>query len=106
MDVTVFYGAGRYASDSFRIYSPLLSGRGAPQQEQYWVDKRARALERRCLKSGVEMDIGEVGVEDIGEWMSDVDESYDSDSASKEEEWRKVRPTGEQLFQLVLLDGG
>jgi hypothetical protein len=94
LDVTVFYGAGRYASDSFRIYSPLLPGKGAPQKEQYWVEKRARALENHCLTKGGELDSAGVGIEDLGGLMSDEDDVEDWDAGVEEEEWRKVRPTG------------
>jgi len=94
LDVTVFYGAGRYAADSFRIYSPLLPGKGAPQKEQYWVDKRARALEKHCLTKGGEPDSGGAGIEDLGGLMSDEEDGDDRAAGNEEEEWRKVRPTG------------
>ena len=83
--MTVFYGAGRYASDSFRIYSPLMPGRGAPEQEGKWLKKRDRAISRSGASERSEM-----GVEEVGEWMSDDD----SDGKEEEAEWRKVRPTG------------
>lgn len=37
LDVNVFFGAGIYASDSFRIYSDLLPGQGAPSRETEWI---------------------------------------------------------------------
>jgi hypothetical protein len=94
LDVTVFYGAGRYASDSFRIYSPLLPGKGAPQKEQYWVDKRARALERHRLAKSEEPDSGGVGIEGLRGLNSDEDDVGNRYAGNEEEEWRKVRPTG------------
>jgi hypothetical protein len=46
LDVRVFYGSGIYASDSFRMYSPLLPGGGAPRDEERWIAKRTRAVDR------------------------------------------------------------
>lgn len=102
----VFAGAGRYASDSFRIYSHLLAGGGAPEREGRWIEKRARALDRfhgRYSARGqgktgfAEEEDREVedpestgeglGVEDLGEYISDEEDVG-------EEEWRNVRPTG------------
>ena len=83
--MTVFYGAGRYASDSFRIYSPLMPGGGAPDKEGKWLKKRDKAISRSGASEGSEM-----GMEEVGEWMSDDD----SDGKEEEAEWRKVRPTG------------
>lgn len=92
LDVKVFYGAGIYASDSFRIYSPLYAGRGGPEKEEQWLEKRRRAIERKRDASwGSETEKGlEPGVEEVGEWMSDVDE----EDAGEEEEWRRVVPSG------------
>lgn len=95
MDVKVFYGAGVYASDSFRIYSPLYAGRGGPEKEVLWVEKRQRAIERR-LKYGTSIENTEVlepTVEEIGEWLSDDGIG----SEEEEEEWRRVIPLGKSL---------
>lgn len=93
LDVKVFYGAGIYASDSFRIYSPLFAGRGGPEKEGKWVRKRERAIQRHIARNsgdGEDLDVGGGGVEDVGEWLSD-----DESDEVVDEEWRKVRPTGE-----------
>jgi len=89
LDVKVFHGAGIYASDSFRIYSVLLAGRGGPEKEGLWLEKRGRAMERMKEKNvGENVDVGGVGVEEAGEWLSD-EEGDDG-----EEEWRTVRAKG------------
>lgn len=91
LDVKVFFGAGIYASDSFRIYSPLFAGRGGPEEEGKGVMKRERAIQRRQVMRSSEGDDSDlVGVEEIGAWLSD-----DDDDDEVEEEWRKVLPTGE-----------
>lgn len=90
LDVKVFYGAGVYASDSFRIFSPLFSGGGGPEKEDQWVGKRERAIKRRTAKGADDSDEQDVlGVEEVGEWFSDNNEGQEG-----EEEWRKVRPLG------------
>jgi hypothetical protein len=81
LDVRVFYGAGRYASDSFRIYSDLMPGGGGPSREAQWLDKRSRAIERRVQST-------EEGSDDVGAWLSD-EEGDDS-----HEEWRSVVANG------------
>ncbi|OCF42893.1 hypothetical protein I317_03244 [Kwoniella heveanensis CBS 569] len=91
LDVKVFHGAGVYASDSFRIFSHLLSGRGGPERESIWLDRRSRALEKMRTK-GVDWD---GGVEMLGDWLDSDEVEEDMDSVEGEEEWRKVRPTGE-----------
>lgn len=113
LDVRIFFGAGIYASDSFRIYSDLLPGRGGPEKEGKWVKKWERARRRRQARGiekrdeglkeipeagsedeedvGSEQEVqGDVipGVEDLAGWISDEE---GDDSA---DEWRKVRPTG------------
>lgn len=109
LDVTVFAGAGRYASDSFRIYSDLFPGRGAPERETLWVEKHRRALDRRRQSQQTDSterlgsptdthrfttpekgrdETGSLGVEDLGEYLSE-------EESVGEEEWRNVRPTGE-----------
>ena len=118
MDVKIFHGAGRYASDSFRIYSDLFPGKGAPEDESKWVEKRKRAMERyskaktgerACFGSDHRQHVEGVldvvqenisvegeeiaGVEGIGDWLSDDGDVYDAESP--QDEWRKVRPTGE-----------
>lgn len=94
LDVRVFYGAGRYASDSFRIFSTLLPGNGAPEKEQYWLDKRSRALERMRRARDIGTEDGD-GLE-VGEYTSAVDDEADKE----EEEWRKVQPTGRFLYRI------
>jgi hypothetical protein len=106
----VFIGAGMYASDSFRIYSDLLPGRGGPEGERKWVDKWERAVRRwrssprfsldgePSCGQGVEDVCGEDdlvdrtrevgGIEEVGEYLSD-DQADDG-----QEEWRTVRPKG------------
>jgi hypothetical protein len=96
LDVRVFYGAGRYASDSFRIFSTLLPGKGAPEKEQYWVDKRSRALERVRIATdnGTKDEDGDSL--EVGEYTSDVDD----EEHEEEEEWRKVQPTGNFIYRI------
>jgi len=102
LDVRIFHGAGVYASDSFRIYSDLLPGRGGPEKEKLWLDKRERAIGRmkenvaRGLQSSDEekaqertgSEVVERGVEQVGEWLSD------EEGNDVEDEWRSVRPKG------------
>jgi hypothetical protein len=95
LDVTVFAGAGRYASDSFRIYSDLYAGGGAPERETRWLEKRKRAVERiRKARTGEDSKDGTtaheqgVDVTALSGYLSDEEEVG-------EEEWRRVRPTGE-----------
>ena len=95
LDVNAFRGAGRYASDSFRIYSHLLPGSGGPHQESRWVDKRSRALERyRATRPGVN---GEsmLEVETVGGYLSDEEDVG-------VEEWRTVRPTDKELRRYLV----
>lgn len=88
--MNVFYGAGRYASDSFRIYSDLLPGQGAPRDEAKWLEKRHRALSRLPKRRrGTEGDEPSLQVKAVSEFVSD-DEGDDS-----ADEWRTVRPNGE-----------
>lgn len=95
LDVRVFHGAGIYASDSFRIYSPLFPGRGAPEHEGKWVGKRERARERRSHHNPLEHEGGGVdsgvGDGDLDDWLTDEEEDGGDGEA---EEWRHVRPTG------------
>lgn len=95
LDVTVFAGAGRYASDSFRIYSDLYAGGGAPERETRWLEKKERAVDRRrkARKEGPGRDGSRaeeqgVDVEMLSGYLSD-------ETDAGEEEWRRVRPTGE-----------
>ena len=61
-----------------------MPGKGAPDKEGKWLEKRDRAISRSGASEGSEM-----GMEEVGEWMSD-----DDSDGEEEEEWRKVRPTG------------
>lgn len=98
MDVRIFHGAGIYASDSFRIYSDLLLGKGAPELEARWLNKRSRAIGRMKgkirekgegdEKGGTDQVVQGWDIEEIGEYLSDEEEG-------EEEEWRRVRPKGE-----------
>lgn len=104
LDVTVFAGAGRYASDSFRIYSDLYAGRGAPERESRWLDKRARAMDRiRAARKGTEgeSDPAEQGVEveGLSGYLSDEEDVG-------EEEWRTVRPLGECCVAVGISSSG
>jgi len=63
-----------------------MPGKGAPDKEGKWLEKRDRAISRSGASEG-----SEIGVEKVGEWMSDDDSDGDEE---EEEEWRKVRPTG------------
>ncbi|RSH87403.1 hypothetical protein EHS25_003313 [Saitozyma podzolica] len=121
LDVRIFFGAGIYASDSFRIYSDLLPGRGGPEKEGKWVKKWERARRRRQARGiekrdeglkeipeagsedeedvGSEQEVqGDVipGVEDLAGWISDEE---GDDSA---DEWRKVRPTDKELRRYLI----
>ena len=90
-DVKPFYGAGRYASDSFRIYSDLCPGGGGPSKEAHWLAKRTRALRR--MGDANELRTAEAeGEEDLGECLSD-EEGDDS-----HEEWRTVLANGGWSF--------
>ena len=90
LDVKIFHGAGTYASDSFRIYSDLLPGRGGPEMEGKWLEKRTRAVGRMRP-----VNAGEMGVDEVGEWLSDEDAEEGGD------EWRSVRPKGEGFASLT-----
>jgi hypothetical protein len=96
LDVRVFYGAGRYASDSFRIFSTLLPGNGAPEKEKYWLDKRSRALKRMRIARDIGIQDEDGDSLEVGEYTSDVDDEADEE----EEEWRKVQPTGRFLYRI------
>ncbi|WVR07040.1 hypothetical protein IAU60_004079 [Kwoniella sp. DSM 27419] len=100
-DVRVFHGSGIYASDSFRIFSHLPAGRGAPEKEDRWLHKRQRALERmRAEKRGdKEVDVVDGNVTRVREWMSD-DEADGVDEG--EEEWRRVRPNDKELRRYLI----
>lgn len=87
LDVKIFHGAGIYASDSFRIYSNLLPGKGGPEKEGRWLEKRRRAMKRMTAK-GMMKEVLNDRVEEVGEYMSD-EEGEDGG-----EEWRTVRPNG------------
>ena len=87
-DIKVFYGAGVYASDSFRIYSDLLPGGGAPCRERHWEAKRIRAVERRKNALGDE--------EGWEEYLSE------EDTEEGGEEWRKVVPLDKQLRRYLV----
>ncbi|KAK8864398.1 hypothetical protein IAR55_001646 [Kwoniella newhampshirensis] len=110
LDVKVFHGAGVYASDSFRIFSPLLPGKGGPEYEGKWLSKRSRALERITANSKVgNDDLGEgdgeaedLGVEQVAEWMSDDDLDDDDEKGGEEEEWRTVRPKDKELRRYLI----
>ena len=111
LDVKIFRGAGRYASDSFRIYSHLLPGRGGPDRESRWLDKRTRALKRRqdatreSHSNAKDDPIGPLGDEDVAERVLAVEEigEYLSDEEDAgEEEWRRVRPTDKELRRYLV----
>lgn len=89
LDVKVFYGAGVYASESFRIYSDLFPGKGGPEKEGKWLEKRKRAIDR-MRASDMAKGEGEQGVEEVGQYLSD-EEGEDDGS----DEWRTVRANGE-----------
>ena len=119
LDVYPFRGAGRYASDSFRIYSHLLPGKGAPDGEAKWLAKRERAIARakahphrngrsQMKKTSTKVDIDENpvdenakvdeevwGVEELGEYLSD-------DEPEGQEEWRNVKPTDKELRRYLV----
>lgn len=120
LDVRIFFGAGIYASDSFRIYSDLLPGRGAPEKEEKWAEKwerargrwRARGIgkrDERVKRVKGTGDVGYEGEEDIAsgeEVQGDVTPGVevgveelagwisDEEGDDSADEWRKVRPTG------------
>ncbi len=95
LDVKIFHGAGIYASDSFRIYSDLLPGKGGPEKEGRWLEKRGRASERMRQKVIEMEEEGEMaGVEGVAEWMSDEEGDDGGD------EWRSVRAKGRSSLQL------
>ncbi|WVF71461.1 hypothetical protein IAT40_006265 [Kwoniella sp. CBS 6097] len=98
LDVKVFHGSGVYASDSFRIFSHLLPGRGGPENESIWLEKRARALEG-MREHGVEWN---GGVEMLGDWLGDDGEEKSSGGDEEEEEWRKVRPNDKELRRYLI----
>ncbi|WVQ99405.1 hypothetical protein IAU59_006538 [Kwoniella sp. CBS 9459] len=107
LDVKVFHGSGVYASDSFRIFSQLLPGRGGPEQESIWLEKRTRALEKMRAQ-GVDWD---GGVEMLGDWFDDDDCRHGRADAEviprkgegfEEEEWRKVRPNDKELRRYLI----
>lgn len=85
LDVKIFHGAGMYASDSFRIYSDLLPGKGGPETEDRWLEKRGRAMRRIADKGD---DVEGMAVEEVGGWISDEEGDDGGD------EWRSVRPNG------------
>nr|XP_019010957.1 uncharacterized protein I206_04262 [Kwoniella pini CBS 10737]OCF49738.1 hypothetical protein I206_04262 [Kwoniella pini CBS 10737] len=85
LDVKIFYGSGIYASDSFRIFSNLNLGKGAPENEIKWLKKGERSKKR--MKNDWNGSIDE-----LGEYMSDEDELQQLQQ--EEEEWRKVIPLG------------
>jgi hypothetical protein len=95
LDVKAFYGAGIYASDSFRIFSDLLPGKGAPEREGYWVQKRRRAIERW---SAVDCDRPDLGFEakepGLCHRCDEISPYYSDEDESEVEEWRTVMPTG------------
>jgi hypothetical protein len=94
LDVRVFHGAGRYASDSFRIYSDLLPGGGGPEREGRWMEKWDRALGRRIAEKAYTEGETETGpgldVVDVGGYLSDEEDVG-------EEEWRTVRANGKYM---------
>ncbi|ORX36684.1 hypothetical protein BD324DRAFT_681456 [Kockovaella imperatae] len=108
LDVYVFRGAGRYASDSFRIYSHLLPGFGAPHHEAKWLSKRSRAIERmhkvQSRDHRAPDELGEEPSEEmqlldvlaVGECLSEEEEE------EGEEEWRAVRPTDKELRRYLI----
>ncbi|WRT66360.1 uncharacterized protein IL334_003315 [Kwoniella shivajii] len=97
MDVEIFHGAGKYASDSFRIYSHLLKGRGAPEKESEWLRKGERA-KSKMIDDGYKWN---GGVEELKNWLSDDDEGVDA-VVGEEEEWRKVRPLDKELRRYLI----
>lgn len=98
LDVRTFYGAGVYASDSFRIYSPLFPGRGGPEKEDKCLGKRERAYNRQRGGQSIEGQSSSRPVDTVEGpgripdlLLSDEEED---ESEGEEDEWRKVRPTG------------
>lgn len=89
LDVRVFYGAGVYASESFQIYSDFFPGKGGPEKEGKWLDKRKRAIERMRAAGQADGEGGQ-GVEEVGEYLSDEEGEEDGS-----DEWRTVRANGE-----------
>lgn len=103
LNVTIFYGSGVYASDSFRIYTPLLPGGGGPQREARWLRKRERALKRyRDTQSAPSFlhDTDRVETPEDLDRILNLDLDAIGDCISDEEdvgneEWRRVVPGGE-----------
>jgi hypothetical protein len=105
LDVNVFYGSGVYASDSFRIYSPLLPGEGGPRREAEWLRKRRRA-EGRCTlaasklgRTERDLDVPQGPVTETGEMegsmgIKEVDDALSDEDDVGPEEWRRVRAGG------------
>lgn len=81
--IRAFSGAGRYASESFMIYSSILAGGGAPSREDEWLDEnidlqKETSDEARVRRTAI---------------SSRRAKGSDSDDL-----WRTVRPRGEGLF--------
>lgn len=123
LDVTVFHGSGRYASDSFRIYSDLFPGRGGPENEGRWLDKREKAIglfslardastaekSAKQVKEEVEESTKaendsvsqENGVQTQGWDVEELGGYLSDEEDSGEEEWRRVRPLGESALAMI-----
>nr|XP_018263079.1 uncharacterized protein I303_04570 [Kwoniella dejecticola CBS 10117]OBR85237.1 hypothetical protein I303_04570 [Kwoniella dejecticola CBS 10117] len=100
LDVKIFYGSGVYASDSFRIYSHLLPGKGAPEHEAKWLKKGERARERMRSEGG-----WDGSVERLSGHLSDSESESDSGSdcaQGEDDEWRKVIPLDKELRRYLI----
>lgn len=97
LDVKAFYGAGIYASDSFRIFSDLLPGKGAPEREGYWVQKRRRAIERWSAEGRHRPELEDFEEMEPGlcHRCDEISPYYSDEDETEEEEWRMVMPTGQ-----------
>ncbi|EIW70666.1 hypothetical protein TREMEDRAFT_61174 [Tremella mesenterica DSM 1558] len=113
-DVKIFHGAGIYASDSFRIFSDLLPGGGAPRDESKWLHKRTRAMERASVQvrdDSVEMDWRDCLSEDENVFDQRIEgkgkgigreDVLEGLSIEEREEWRLVRPFDKELRRYLI----
>ena len=108
-DVNVFYGSGVYASDSFRIYSPLLPGGGGPSREGQWLEKRKRAEGRcgaaRAAEAGKDQSSAGM-MDDLGQErgepsIEEVDDALSDEEDVRPEEWRTVIAGGAFTFNIA-----
>ncbi|KAG8778392.1 hypothetical protein FRC12_025004 [Ceratobasidium sp. 428] len=85
--------AGPYAIDSFRIYSPSLSGGGAPSR----VDEQLRRI--ACLPK---VPKGQVERDDFDETPSWYDPELLRVNGDEDAEWRQVRPDDKELRRYLV----